>query len=222
MKIKSKYNEIAMLIIVIVISIFANLSDNNFIGSMVSHKTLLIVLTGTIVIALFHYLRLMLFVTIIILAIGANLPEELAASMGISVFAMMASLVFLISVSAANYLFKLLPTGIEQTPAKINTADSRKSVLTAVSQGDLVNLHRMLKYNTELNFSEDGAMPVFIAAEKGYTDVMQILVHAGVEFNVKNSDGKTPMDIALAKGYTRIAEILYNAERSANKIDFVL
>ncbi len=218
MKVQAKFSEVVMLFIVIVLSIAANLSDRYEIGNLVSRKMLLIVLTTTIVIALFHYLRLMLFITIAALAIGANLPDQIATTLGVSPLVMLVSLGLLISVSLVSYVFKLLPTGIEEP--KINTVESRKSVLTAVTKGDLVNLHRLLKINTEINFSEDGTMPVFIAAENGYADVMQILVHNGAKFRVKNADGKTPMDIALAKGYTRIAEILnHAAEQGFSKPD---
>ena len=212
MKIQAKFSEVAMLFIVVVLSIAANLSDHYDLGHLVNRKVLLIVLTATIVIALFRYLRLMLFATIATLAIGANLPDQIASSLGVSPLVMAASLGMLISVSVVSYLFKLLPTGIEQ-PC-INTAESRKSVLTAVMKGDLVNLHRLLEMNVEINFTENGTMPVFIAAENGYADVMQILVHNGAQFRVQNAEGKTPMEIALAKGYTRIAEILHHAAES--------
>lgn len=212
MKIQAKFSEVAMLFTVIVLSIAANLSDQYDIGNMVSKKALLIVLTATIVIALFRYLRLMLFITIATLAIGANLPDQLASSLGVSPMVMLASLGLLISVSVLSYLFKLLPTGIEQP--RINTPESRRSVLTAISKGDLVNLHRLLEMNVEINFTQDGTTPVFIAAENGYADVMQILVHNGAKFRVQNTEGKTPMEIALAKGYTRIAEILHHASES--------
>jgi hypothetical protein len=212
MKVQAKFSEVAMLFVVVVLSIAANLSDHYGLGDIISRKTLLILLTGTIFIALFHYLRLMLFIAILTLAIGANLPDEIGKILGISPFVMLVSLGLLVTLSLVSYLFKLLPTGIEQP--KINTEESRKSVLNAVTKGDLVNLHRLLKFNTEINFIQDGTMPVFIAAENGYTDVMQILVHNGVKFRVQNAQGRTPMDIALAKGYTRIAEILNHATES--------
>lgn len=213
MKIQVKFSEIAILFIVVVMSIAANLSDHYNLGNVVSRKVLLIVLTATIVIALFHYLRLMLFLTIAALAVGANLPDDLASSLGISPAIMLIFLGLLISVSLVSYLFKLLPTGIEQP--RINSAESRKSVLAAIRKGDLVNLHRLMEMNVEINFTEDGTMPVFIAAENGYTDVMQILVHHGAKFRVKNQEGKTPMEVALDKGYTRIAEILHHAAESS-------
>jgi len=212
MKVQAKISEIVMLFVVVVLSIAANLSDRFGFDDIISRKTLLILLTATIFIALFHYLRLMLFIVILTLAIGANLPDEIGKTLGISPFVMLVSLGLLVAVSLVSYLFKLLPTGIEQP--KINSEESRKSVLNAVRKGDLVNLHRLLKINTEINFTEDGTMPVFIAAENGYTDVMQILVHNGVKFRVQNAEGKTPMDIALAKGYTRIAEIINHASET--------
>jgi hypothetical protein len=212
MKVQAKFSEIAMLFVVVVLSIAANLSDHYGLDNIISRKTLLILLTGTIFIALFHYLRLMLFVAILTLAIGANLPDEIGKILGISPFVMLVSLGLLVTLSLVSYLFKLLPTGIEQP--KINTEESRKSVLNAVTKGDLVNLHRLLKFNTEINFTQDGTMPVFIAAENGYTDVVQILVHNGVKFRVQNAQGKTPMDIALAKGYSRIVEIFNHATES--------
>ena len=209
MKVQAKLGEILMLLIVVLLSIAANLSDRFGLEDFISRKVLLILLTATIFVALFHYLRLMLFVAILTLAIGANLPDEIANTLGISPSVMLVSLGLLVAVSVISYLFKLLPTGIERP--KINTEESRKSVLTAVRKGDLVNLHRLLKINTEINFTEDGTMPVLIAAENGYTDVMQILVHNGADFNVRNAEGNTPKDIALARGYTRIAEIINHA-----------
>lgn len=211
MKVQARISEIAALSIVILLSIAANITDN-FLGDVVSKKMLLVALTTIIVIALFRYLRLMLFITVAILAIGANLPEEIASSLGVSTYVMLASLGFLIFVSVVSYVFKLLPTGIEKP--KIDSVESRKSVLTSVAKGDLVNLHRLLEMNVEINFFEKDTAPILIAAEKGYADVVQILVHHGANFRVQNAAGKTPMEIALANGFTRIAEIIHHVSEN--------
>jgi len=83
---------------------------------------LLGLLTGIIFIALFHYLRIMLFVVVLILAIGANLPNEISTTLSISPFVMLVSLAMLVTISATSYVFKWLPTGIEQP--KVNTEES--------------------------------------------------------------------------------------------------
>ncbi len=147
-----------------------------------------------------------------VLTIGANLQDAIAAILDLSPFEMLIVLGLIVTLSLVSYLFKLLPSGFESH--KIDTAESRKAILTAISKGDLVNLHRLLKSNTEINFDQDGIIPVFVAAEKGLADVMQILVHNGVKFHITNAQGKTPRDVAMSEGHHRIAEILNDATES--------
>jgi energy-coupling factor transporter transmembrane protein EcfT len=208
---QAKASEIVALLIVTFISFSANLPDH-LLSHVVDRKLLLIALTVSVVIVLLQHLRLMLFIMIAVLAIGANLPEDLASVLGISQLSMVASLGFLVSISLLNYGFNVLPIEVEKQ--KLDTLDSRQAVLIAVTKGDLVNLHRLLTINVEINFVQDGAMPIFIAAENGYADVMQILIHHGAKFRLQNEEGKTPMDIALSKGYTRTAEIIHHASEA--------
>ncbi len=147
-----------------------------------------------------------------VLAIGANLQDVIAAILGLSPFEVLIALGLIITLSLGSYIFKMLPPGFE--PHKIDTADSRKAILTAISKGDVVNLHRLLKSNAEINFNQDGVMPVFVAAENGLADVMQTLLHNGVKFHITNAEGKTPWDVAMSKGHHRIAEILNDATES--------
>ena len=208
MKVQAKFTEIAALFIVILLSIAASLTDH-FIGNIINQKVLLAVLIITIVITLFRTLRLMLFITIIALAIGANMPKEISESLGINPLVMLIALALLFFIPFVNRVFKLFPIG-KDIPL-VDTIESRKSILTAVTRGDMVNLHRLLKMNVEINFSQDGSAPIFIAAENGYADIMQILMHHGARIRVQNEEGKTPMEIALARGFTRTAEILHFA-----------
>lgn len=206
---QAKLSEIAILCIVSLMALAANLPDN-MLGSLFDRKLLLITLTVSVVIALFRYLRLMLFITISVLAIGANLPEDLSNQLGISPFVMVASLVLLVSVSVLNQILKLLPTEkIEKQ--KLDTHESRHAVLTAIMKGDLATLHQLLIMDVEINFVHNGTAPIFLATEKGYSDVVLILLSHGAKFRVKNKEGETPMGIALAHKYTRIAEIFHYA-----------
>lgn len=212
MRVQAKSSEVALLFVVSVMSFAANLPEH-LLGGVVDRKLLLIALTASVVVALFRYLRFLLFMTVSILAIGANLPGELATTLGVSPLAMVGSLGFMVVVSLANYAFKLLPTGVEK--AKIDTLDSRMNVLAAVSKGDLVKLHRLLAMNVEINFTQNGEVPILVAADKGYSDVALVLIEHGAKFRVQNEDGKTPMEIALAKGFARTAEILHHAAEAS-------
>ncbi len=208
MNIQIKMSEVALLIIVIMLSLAANLPDQ-MLGDIIDRNLLLIALTAVIVISLFRYLRLLLFLTVVALAVGANLPEQLSESLGISPIVMLAFLVLLIMISVLNYGFKMLPT--ESGEVMHDSAESRQAVLAAIKKGDLTKLHWLLSKKVEINFTQDGVAPVILAAEKGYTDIMQVLINNGADLRVMNADGKTPMEIALANGFNRTAEIMHLA-----------
>lgn len=211
MNIQVKMSEVALLVIVILLSFAANLPED-LLGGIVDRNWLLIALTTVIVVSLFRYLRLLLFLCVVALAVGANLPDQLSESLGISQVVMLAFLVLLILISVLNYAFKMLPT--ENDKHVHDSAESRQAVLAAITKGDLTKLHWLLSKSVEINFSQDGVSPVIMAAEKGYTDIMQVLLNHGVDFHVMNAEGKTPMEIALANGFNRTAEMLHLAEEN--------
>jgi len=72
-----KTNEGVVLLIVSLMALTANLPEG-MIGHIVDRNLLLIALTATVIISLFLYVKLMLFITVSVLAIGANLPDQLA------------------------------------------------------------------------------------------------------------------------------------------------
>lgn len=208
---QAKPGEIVILCIVSLLALAANLPEE-YTSNLIDQNLLIVTLTLSVVIALFRYLRLMLFITISVLAIGANLPDELATILGISPIVMISVLCMLVATSLLNHALKLLPTENILT-AKLDTPESRHAVLTAIMKGDLTALHRLLSEEVEINFDHNGTIPIYLATEKGYADVVLTLISHGAKFRVKNRDGKTPMEIALAHKYTRIAEILHYAAK---------
>lgn len=209
MDIKAKFKEnkrqIFLLSVVTLISLVANLPDK-MLADLVDQKLLLIVLATVIVIALFYYLNLLLFLCVVALAIGANLPDHMAETLGVSPIVMLTFLVLLVVISQMNAVFKKFEA--VKVEKKHDSEESRKAVLAAVSKGDLTKLHWLLNANVEINFAEDGITPLILAAEKGYTDVIQSLISYGVDLSVMNPAGQTAMEIALANGFNRTAEIM--------------
>ncbi len=160
------------------------------------------------VIALFRYLRLLLFLCVMTLAVGANLPETLAEAVGISEEVMLGSLGVLVLISLINAYFKMLPVDKVQGMEKENSLESRKAVMIAVSKGNMIRLKWLINRNVEINFCEDGVSPAIVAAEKGYSEIMQLLIRHGTDLEAMNNEGKTPLEIALANGFNRTAEII--------------
>jgi ankyrin repeat protein len=192
-------------------SFLANLPDH-ILGNLVDRKALLAALTALVVVAMFRYLQMLLLLTISILAIGANLPSDLAAALGISQLALLVSLGALIAISLLNRVTKLLPTHKEDIAADI--IDSRQTMLTAISKGDQATVLRLLLMNESVNFTLNGTTPLHMAAEKGYPEIVRILISHGADFRIKNDEGKTPLEIALAKRkFVQTQEILHNVSK---------
>jgi hypothetical protein len=212
MKIQIKSSELLILIAASVMSFLVNLPDD-ILGQLVDRKTLLIALTAMVVVALFRYLQVYLLLTISILAIGANLPDELASALGISRIALIVSLGVLIAIALLNRAFKVLPLGLEATETK----DPRQAMLEAIAKGDQATLHRLLVMNVSVNFTLDGTSPLHLAAEKGYPDIVRTLINYGADFRRKNAEGKTALEIALdKKKFVRTTEILHSASKRSN------
>lgn len=209
-KIQVKSSEVVILVLVALMSFAANLPDQ-LVGNMVDKELLLFVLTASVVIALFRYLRFMLFMAIVILAMGANLPQEFAEKMGFSPTVMLVVLGFLVAAALLNYALKLLPTGVEGDSAE--APDMRYELLAAISRGDQATVFELLNQDIDINFMDNGQSPLHFAVAKGYPDIVRMLVNSGAEIGALNAEGKTPIDIALDKRFIRSSEILFKAAK---------
>lgn len=210
MNIKVKSSEVAILLLVSLMSFIANLPDY-VVGNLVDKKMLLLVLVTSTVIALFRYLRLMLFLAMVILAMGANIPQDFAESMGFNPMIMLVALGFLLTVSLLNYAFKLLPTGVEEEVAEVS--DTRFELLTAIYKGDHTKVFELLNTDANVNFFEQGFTPLHLAVERGYPDIVRMLVNSGANIEAQNAEGKTPVEVALDKKFIRSSEILFKASQ---------
>lgn len=217
MKLDAKPGEVAAVVVVALMSIAANLPDSILQG-LIDRRILLLALMTTVVIALFRYLRALLFVAVVVLAIAAKLPEQLSQALAIDSTAFTITLGLLAFFSLLNSLLKIVPTGFEETNKRIDSPDSRANVMNAVLKGDVVQLQKLMALGVEVNFQENGKIPLVEAVELGYSDVVQILLHHGAQFDVRNEAGMLAKDIAMEKGYTRCANMLmYAAEVAGGK-----
>ncbi len=211
MNIQFKTSEVLILLAASVMSFLANLPDS-FVGNIIDKKVLLAALTALIVVALVRYLQMFLLVLISILAIGVNLPQDLASALGISQMALMVSLGILIAVALLNRATKVLPVVSEASYTGEN--DMREAIMAAIEKGDQAALHRMLTMNAKLNFIFNGTTPLHLAAERGYPDIVRLLIKYGADFRKRNSEGKTALEIALAKKkFIKTTEILHDVSQ---------
>lgn len=213
MQLLAKRNEMALLSITSLMSFTANLPTGP-LSNFVDRRMLLLTLGASVVIALFHYVQLLLSTVMLVSSVGANLPPELASSIGIQPPVLTVTLAIIVSIALLNRACKLLPTGISpKNNTRIDTEESRLSLLAAIMKGNQASLLQLLASNVAVNFVQNGAAPILLAAEKGYSDITLILIQHGADFRIRNEAGLTPIDIALSKKFIRTTEILYLAAK---------
>ena len=197
-------------------SFLANIPDS-LLGNLVDKRILLVALATLVVVAMFRYLRMLLLFTISILAIGANLPAEMASMLGISQTALLVSLGVVVAITLLNRYMNWLPT--DKQPPPPETGDVRQALLAAIEKGDKAFVERLLATNANVNFTLNGTTPLHLAAEKGYPEIVRLLIAYGADFQKENAEGKTPLDVALAKmKFIQTEEILINANNTYGAI----
>ena len=215
---QAKNSEIAILVIVSLMALAANLPDGA-IGHIVDPNLLLITLVATVFISLFRYLRLVLFITVSILAIGANLPDQLATQLGISQPAMIVASGVLVLLGLLYRWYHSMPLAKrhedteEAKGSRLDTIDSRNGVITAIINGDLAALHKLLISGAEVNFRQNGDIPLFLAITTGYAEIVLLLLSYGANLRVRNKEGQTPIEFALLHEQMRIAETIRYASK---------
>lgn len=212
-KLQIRFGEAALFLVILLMSIAASFGGG-YLAHWVDRRAVLVTLAVFVAVAMIQHLKMALVAVILILAIGANLPHDMAQALGVSQDALIASLGLLVAVSLLNSRFGLLPTESARGRKHLaEIAELRHALMVAVSKGDVPTLNKLLAMNTGVNFTEDGKTPIHLAAEKGYSDVVQVLLEHGANFRAKDAEGKTPLEIALTKKYGRTTDILFNASR---------
>lgn len=205
MKLELKWSEVVLLAIVVMLSIATNLPDT-WLSDYVSRESMLAALALIVTIALFRYLRWMLFLMVVVMAVGANLHEQIAEIVNIDPVIMLATLIVLVLVSVLNHVFKLLPT--EKGGKRIDSSQSRQALLEAIKTANVSKLKHLLSMGVEVDFLQDGTSPIHIVAEQGNNEMLSVLLKYGVNLNMMNKDGLTPLEVATAFGFSATAEML--------------
>src|SRR3954471_13904679 len=120
----------------------------------VSHNTLLAILACCVIIGLFLYLKTGLFIVVVLLIAGANMPEQIAEGLNISRIPIVLALIALVGVGPINYVIKVLPTGFEPKP-RDKSPEVIKALFYGIEKSNLVYTQKVLSMNFDPNLHHD-------------------------------------------------------------------
>ncbi len=202
--------EIFLLSLVAMAAIAANLPVDILRPYGIEPRYIVAVLGIMVVLAMFFYLRFFFFLLYVLLAIGANVPEQWAAALGLSQVALLVTLGAMVGLSLLNYGIKLLPSGLEKPDTEQKQSiEGTKALLSAIERGNTPQVKQILAIGIDPNLASDGGItPLMQAAQLGYVDMVEALLTAGANPAQTNTEGQTARDLAFRKGYVAIVKRL--------------
>ena len=213
---KLRIRELVLMGLITITAVLANLPQEYVEETLgVSRATLVAVLGIAVIIGLFLYLRTGLFIAVILLIAGANMPDQIAEGLNISKIPIVLALVALVGVGLINYVVKLVPTGLEPRP-KEKSAEGVRALFYAVEKNNLVYAQKVLGMNFDPNMHHDnGYTPLAYAAMRGSQPMIELLLRNGADPQQTTKEGDTPVELALRFGHAEVADGLKVARRAA-------
>jgi uncharacterized protein len=208
-----RVREVGLFGLIALTAILANLPDEYVKDLGIDHDYLLAALGCGVVIGLFLYLRFFFFVSVVLLILGANMPDQIAQGFGISKIPLILALVAMVGVSLINTVIKLLPTGLEPRP-KEKSPEGVRAMFYAIEKNNVVYAQKVLSMNFDPNLHHDnGYTPLAYAAMKGNAQMVELYLRNGADPGMATREGETPVELALRAGHKDVADLLKEARQ---------
>ncbi len=213
---KLRIREMILMGLIVITAVMANLPQEYVEDTLgVSRVTLVAFLGIAVIIGLFLYLRTGLFIAVVLLIAGANMPDQIAEGLNISKIPIVLALVALVGVGLINYVVKLVPTGLEPRP-KEKSAEGVRALFYAIEKNNLVYAQKVLSMNFDPNLHHDnGYSPLAYAAMRGSLPMIELLLRNGADPTQTTKEGDSAVELALRFGHAEVADALKQARRAA-------
>lgn len=213
---KLRIRELVLMGLITVTAVLANLPEEYVAETLgVSPAGLVAVLGIAVIIGLFLYLKTGLFIAVVLLIAGANMPDQIAEGLNVSKIPIVLALVALVGVGLINYVVRLVPTGLEPRP-KEKSAEGVRALFYAIEKNNLVYAQKVLGMNFDPNMHHDnGYTPLAYAAMRGSLPMIELLLRNGADPQMTTREGDTPVELALRFGHAEVADGLKVARRAA-------
>jgi len=200
--------------LITITAVLANLPTEYVEESLgMNPNALLAVLACVVIVGLFLYLKFFFFLAVVLLIVGANLPDQIATGLDISKVPLILALVTLVGVSLINYVVKMLPTGLEPRP-KEASPEAIYAMFYGIERNNVAYAAKVLSMNFDPNMHNDkGYTPLAYASMKGNPRMVELLLRSGADPNLLTKGGDTPAELALRFGHVQVADMLKRARQ---------
>jgi ankyrin repeat protein len=192
-------------------ALLANLPDDWLATFSIERNLLLALLALIVFIALFLYLKFQFFFLVVLLAVAANMPADIADKLRIATAPLVIAMIAMVGISLINYVVGILPTGLESKP-KEQSSEGIKAIFYAIEKGNLVYAQKLLSKNFDPNMrAENGYTPLMYATLRGDAKMVELLLRNGADVSLVSKSGDTAIELALSGGFPECANILKQA-----------
>jgi ankyrin repeat protein len=211
-----RVRELILMGLITLTALLANLPHEYVSDTLgIEPAMLLALLAIAVIIGLFLYLKFGLFVAVLLLIAGANMPQQIAEGLNISKMPIVLSLLALVGVGLINAVVKLMPTGLEPRPRQ-KSAEAVRALFYAIEKGNTVYAQKVLSMRYDANIHhENGYTPLAYAAMKGNVPMIDVLLRNGANPSLATREGDTPVELALRLGHAKAAEVLKKARQGS-------
>jgi hypothetical protein len=209
-----RIRELVLMGLIALTALLANLPEeyaSNALG--VSREMLLAVLAIVVIFGLFLYLRFFFFLAVVLLIVGANMPDQIAEGLNVSKVPIVIALATLVGVGLVNHLVRLVPTGLEPKPRE-KSLEGIRALFYAIEKNNPRYAQKVLAMNFDPNLQHDnGYTPLAYAAMKGAVPMVELLLAEGADPAFATREGDTPVELALRFGHADVAQLLRRARQ---------
>ncbi len=211
-----RIKELILFGLISISAVIANLPHEYVEETLGMNRGMLVACLGiAVIIGLFLYLRTGLFISVVLLIAGANMPDQIAEGLNISKIPILLALVALVGVGVVNQIVRLMPTGLEPRP-KERSAEGVRALFYAIEKNNLVYASKVLSMNFDPNLRhENGYTPLTYAAMRGSLPMIDLLLRNGADPQKATAEGDSAVELALRFNHSDVADALKKARRAA-------
>lgn len=212
-----RIRELVLMGLIAVTAVTANLPRDYVEETLgVNSQALIAVLAIAVIFGLFLYLRFFFFLAVVLLIVGANMPDQIADGLGVSKIPILLALLALVGIALVNQLVHLLPTGLEPHP-KERSREAIRALFYAIETDNPAYAQKVLAMSFDPDLHHDnGYTPLAYAAAKGSLPLVEVLLRNGASPALATSEGETAVELALRFGHTACADHLKRARQNMN------